>query len=224
MRVSLYGTTDVGRVRSSNEDGFVLHDLDRRGTIDPPAARARPVGRRGVLLAVCDGMGGHAAGEVASSLALETLEEEMERLKDTCPRPDLMKEAVTAVNERVWQEARLHPKLAGMGTTLTSLWFHGGRVYLAHVGDSRAYLFRDGRTQQLSDEVAPELRTTLEQARKTLGAAQQVLATDSPAQGDLRETLQEVTKAAETVRSLADYLERHPESLIRGKRTGDDKK
>jgi paraquat-inducible protein B len=50
-----------------------------------------------------------------------------------------------------------------------------------------------------------------------------VLATDSPAQGDLRETLQEVTRAAETVRSLADYLERHPESLIRGKRSADEK-
>lgn len=78
--------------------------------------------------------------------------------------------------------------------------------------------------QKLAEEVAPELRSTLEQARKTLSSAQQVLATDSPAQGDLRDTLQEVTKAAETVRSLADYLERHPESLIRGKRTGDDKK
>ena len=77
--------------------------------------------------------------------------------------------------------------------------------------------------QKLANEVAPELRTTLEQARKTLGAAQQVLATDSPTQGDLRETLQEVTKAAETVRSLADYLERHPESLIRGKRGGEEK-
>jgi paraquat-inducible protein B len=77
--------------------------------------------------------------------------------------------------------------------------------------------------QKLAAEVAPELRSTLEQARKTLGAAQQVLAADSPTQGDLRETLNEVTKAAETVRSLADYLERHPESLIRGKRGGDER-
>jgi paraquat-inducible protein B len=77
--------------------------------------------------------------------------------------------------------------------------------------------------EKLANEVAPDLRATLEQARKTLGAAQQVLATDSPAQGDLRETLQEVTRAAETVRSLADYLERHPESLIRGKRSADEK-
>jgi paraquat-inducible protein B len=78
--------------------------------------------------------------------------------------------------------------------------------------------------EKLANEVAPELRTTLEQARKTLSSAQEMLSTDSPTQGDLRETLQEVTKAAETVRALADYLERHPESLLRGKRSGDDKK
>jgi paraquat-inducible protein B len=77
---------------------------------------------------------------------------------------------------------------------------------------------------QLSTDIAPELRSTLEQARKTLGSAQQVLSTDSPVQGDLRETLQEVTRAAEQVRALTDYLERHPESLIRGKRPSGDTK
>jgi paraquat-inducible protein B len=77
---------------------------------------------------------------------------------------------------------------------------------------------------QLSNDVAPELRSTLEQARKTLGSAQQVLSSDSPVQGDLRETLHEVTRAAEQVRALTDYLERHPESLIRGKRPSGDAK
>jgi len=77
---------------------------------------------------------------------------------------------------------------------------------------------------QLSTEVAPELRKTLEQARKTFSSAEQMLSSDSPVQGDLRETLLEVTKAAEQVRSLTDYLERHPESLIRGKREGSDRK
>ena len=77
---------------------------------------------------------------------------------------------------------------------------------------------------QLSTDVAPELRSTLEQARKTLSSAQKVLADDSPVQGDLRETLNEVQRAAEQVRALADYLERHPESLIRGKRPSGDRK
>ncbi|MBC8024309.1 MAG: MCE family protein [Burkholderiales bacterium] len=77
---------------------------------------------------------------------------------------------------------------------------------------------------QLSSDVAPELRATLEQARKTLGGAEKALGSDSPLQGDLRETLLEVTKAAESVRALTDYLERHPESLLRGKRSGETKK
>jgi paraquat-inducible protein B len=76
----------------------------------------------------------------------------------------------------------------------------------------------------LSTDVAPELRKTLEQARKTFSSAEQMLQSDSPVQGDLRETLLELTKTSEQLRALADYLERHPESLIRGKRQGSDRK
>ncbi len=82
----------------------------------------------------------------------------------------------------------------------------------------------DKLIDQVSSDVAPELRSTLEQARKTLGSAEQALGSESPLQGDLRETLIEVTKAAESVRALTDYLERHPESLLRGKRSGETKK
>ena len=82
----------------------------------------------------------------------------------------------------------------------------------------------DKLVDQLSSDVAPELRSTLEQARKTLGSAEHALGSNSPLQGDLRETLIEVTKAAESVRALTDYLERHPESLLRGKRSGETKK
>ncbi|MGZ5078475.1 MAG: PqiB family protein [Usitatibacter sp.] len=81
----------------------------------------------------------------------------------------------------------------------------------------------DALVDQLNADVAPELKTTLEQARKTLGAAESALSTDSPLQGDLRETLNEVRRAAESTRNLVDYLERHPESLIRGKREGEKK-
>ena len=73
------------------------------------------------------------------------------------------------------------------------------------------------------DEVAPEIKATLEQARRTLSGAEKALATDSPLQGDLRETLNEVTRAAESVRGLTDYLERHPEALLRGKRPQEQK-
>ena len=77
----------------------------------------------------------------------------------------------------------------------------------------------DAVMAKLSNEVAPELRMTLESARKTLGTAEQTLSSDSPIGGDLRGALEEVRRAADSVRQLTDYLERHPESLIRGKRT-----
>lgn len=76
----------------------------------------------------------------------------------------------------------------------------------------------DALIAQLGSDIAPELRKTLEAARKTFQSAETALASDSPLQGDLRETLIEVTRAAESVRALTDYLERHPESLIRGKK------
>src|SRR5512146_1796296 len=118
MRISAFGMTDVGRKRSNNEDGFVVVDLEGGKTIDPPEVVDREVGARGVLLAVCDGMGGHQAGEVASALALETLAAEMDAMKGTCPPRELFRRAVDAVNTRGWNEAQLHPQLAGMGTTL----------------------------------------------------------------------------------------------------------
>jgi paraquat-inducible protein B len=73
---------------------------------------------------------------------------------------------------------------------------------------------------QMNDEIAPELKATIGQARKTLESAERTVAPDSPVQEDLRETLGEVTRAAESLRTLVDYLERHPESIIRGKRGG----
>jgi paraquat-inducible protein B len=82
----------------------------------------------------------------------------------------------------------------------------------------------DAVVGKLNDEVAPQLAATLEQARKSLAAAETVLGTESPLQGDLRDTLSDVSRTAQSLRELVDYLERHPESLIRGKRpTGDAK-
>jgi paraquat-inducible protein B len=76
----------------------------------------------------------------------------------------------------------------------------------------------DGLVQHVDSDLAPQMRAAIEQARKTLASADQVLSSDSPVQGDLRETLEQVNRAAESLRSLTDYLERHPESLIRGRR------
>jgi paraquat-inducible protein B len=76
----------------------------------------------------------------------------------------------------------------------------------------------DTLTQHIDRDLTPEMRKAIEQARRTMSAAEAVLSTDSPAQGDLRDTLEQVNRAAESLRTLTDYLERHPESLIRGRR------
>jgi paraquat-inducible protein B len=76
--------------------------------------------------------------------------------------------------------------------------------------------------QRIDAEVTPEARDTLAQARRALGSAEQAIAADQPLQQDARETMREVSRAAQSLRVLADYLERHPESLIRGKK-GDEK-
>lgn len=109
-----------------------------------------PVGPRGVLLAVCDGVGGRRAGEVASALALESLGKEMEDLTAGCPRGELFRAAVENVNRQVWQEAELDPTLAGMATTLTGTVVCSGRAIVAHVGDSRAYILRGGKIRQIT--------------------------------------------------------------------------
>jgi len=115
VKLSAYGKSDIGLHRTKNEDGFVIRDLTRETTYEPAVVAEQPVGARGMLLAVCDGIGGHHAGEIASSLALETLETEMQRLSDACPRPELFKKAVEVVNRRVWTEASA--RLAGSHLT-----------------------------------------------------------------------------------------------------------
>jgi len=173
VKFSAYGKTDIGLHRTNNEDGFVIRDLTRETTYEPAVVVEQPVGERGVLFAVCDGIGGHHAGEVASSLALETLETEMQKLSKACPRPELFKKAVEVVNRRVWNEASLHPKLSGMGTTLTAALICQERVLIAHVGDSRAYFARAGRVEQITKDqsIAGQLvasgAMTEEQVRKT---------------------------------------------------------
>jgi PPM family protein phosphatase len=130
--------TDVGRVRSSNEDSvaFVIPSSD-----DPAASR-------GCLLLVADGMGGHAAGEVASALAVEAVRRVYFSLQE--PIPEILMIAFETANRAVLEHAKSNPACRGMGTTCTALAIHDGKVWLAHVGDSRAYLLRGGELTQLS--------------------------------------------------------------------------
>ena len=138
MRVSweAAGATDVGRVRSHNEDAFL---------IDAP---------RGVFL-VADGMGGHAAGEVASALAAESVGSALRQGVDGGLRTDLLEEAMResfhGAHMAIINYSATKPETKGMGTTLTALVLcDDGSFRLGHIGDSRAYVLRDGELQQVT--------------------------------------------------------------------------
>ena len=125
----LAGRTHRGRVRENNEDGYLAERL-------PGEARW--------LIAVADGMGGHRAGEVASWLALSTLRQRL--LAGAA-----LAEAMLAANKEVFRRQEHDPSLSGMGTTLTAALVEpGGVVQLCHVGDSRAYLLRQGELARLT--------------------------------------------------------------------------
>lgn len=144
LQIEAYAATDVGPVREHNEDAW-LTDID------------------GGLFVVADGMGGHAAGEVASALAVETVQEVLMDRTDpdetvlamSVDDPDdAMRERLRyAMNQAavsIRQHADEHPETYGMGTTLVVLVLDADTAHLAHVGDSRAYLFRDERLQRLT--------------------------------------------------------------------------
>jgi PPM family protein phosphatase len=122
------GASDTGRKRRRNEDSYV---------IAPP------------LFAVADGMGGAQAGEIASKLAAAALE-------DTDPGglsgEDRVMSLIQEANRRVYERSNEDPAASGMGTTITAALVEDGSVTIGHVGDSRAYRYRDGRLEQLTDD------------------------------------------------------------------------
>jgi PPM family protein phosphatase len=125
MRVDVGYATDVGKVRHGNEDAYL---------VDPP------------LFAVADGMGGHRGGDVASQLALETVEQLFHKGKTT------LAEQIREANKAVFERSQQDKKVTGMGTTLTAALVDDDAVRLAHVGDSRAYLWRAGALRLLTDD------------------------------------------------------------------------
>jgi PPM family protein phosphatase len=105
---------------------------------------------RGTLAVVADGMGGHAAGEVASRIAADTVRRLYYELEGS--PPDVLTACMTAANHAIYERSQSDPACAGMGTTCTVLAIRGGAAFLAHIGDSRAYLLRDGKLAQISED------------------------------------------------------------------------
>ncbi len=133
--------TDVGLVRSENQDF---------GTYTTPTeeSSSHPGGR---LLIVADGMGGHRGGATASRLAGETVKTQYLD-SETTDIPTALRQSLARANARIFTEAQSNPELRGMGTTTSVLAVRDHHGWLAHVGDSRIYLVRDGQIQQLTDD------------------------------------------------------------------------
>jgi serine/threonine protein phosphatase PrpC len=156
--VHVFGRTDVGRTREHNEDAFVVADLTRGNATLQPEVRTHVLGARGTLFMVADGMGGAAAGEIASAMAIEVVMREMTDAlgRETTPTDEqfaaTLKRATAAANAQIHAFALEHPEFRGMGTTATVAGVLGSTVYLAQVGDSRAYLVRDGVGVQITKD------------------------------------------------------------------------
>ena len=137
MQLSVAAGTDVGRIRAGNEDSLYA-DADRE---------------RGLFI-VADGMGGHAAGEVASEIAVQIVARDLSDVRDLT-KPDSgtrMGEALKAANRAIYERTILEAEKQGMGTTASCLLVGQGRYVIGHIGDSRVYLLRDGVFRQITKD------------------------------------------------------------------------
>ncbi|MEO7985689.1 MAG: PP2C family serine/threonine-protein phosphatase [Gemmatimonadales bacterium] len=156
--VSVFGKTDRGRTRDHNEDTFLVADLSTGNSSLLPEVREHHVGPRGSLFMVADGMGGAVAGELASEMAADLIYRHLatEWAVDPDNSPERfafrMREAVELANARIFNYAREHPEVRGMGTTVTAAGICGAELYLTQIGDSRAYLVRRGLAIQLTKD------------------------------------------------------------------------
>ena len=130
--MKVYAITDIGRVRPINEDSYYV-----------PAEGER-------FCAVADGMGGHNAGEVASALAVQVFSANMREIDEITA--EALRGAVERANEAVYDAALENAEMSGMGTTFSALAQQGDTAYIAHVGDSRIYLVRNGAIMQLTTD------------------------------------------------------------------------
>ncbi len=151
-RLAICGATDIGALRAENQDTYVIADL-RSGDLRNPCNRTEiPLSRQGILLLVCDGMGGAAAGDLAARIAADAIKQQLVGAGSAVTEApgESLKSAVTGANGAVLAEAKAHPATRGMGTTCTAAIVLPDRLIVAQVGDSRAYLLRDGRLQRLT--------------------------------------------------------------------------
>jgi protein phosphatase len=153
--IELFGKTDVGLIREHNEDNFLIADVTAgvRSNDGKEAMRLK-LGDKGALLLVCDGMGGAAAGEVASQMAVDSIYEALtssEALsRDAFAR--LVRRSVERANERIFIQSRDNQSERGMGTTCTVAALVDSTLVVGQIGDSRCYILRDGKLAQVTKD------------------------------------------------------------------------
>lgn len=156
IRISAMGMSDMGRVRKNNEDNLVICDLTSGEVRVHPPLDAHPLGPRGTLFMVADGMGGEASGEVASQICVTTVPKRLyDNLKSVGSISEtnfvlLLREAIEFANQVIYQKAQSAKAHKGMGTTTTAAALFGPYLFVAQVGDSRAYLVRNQKMVQLT--------------------------------------------------------------------------
>ena len=154
--------TDVGQTRDHNEDTFLVAELDGAQAVVFEARLPAPTdlvpGQHGLLFMVADGMGGAASGELASSMASESILDSIKThwhsttSRDAESFATVLRDATEQANSRIHQHSREFPEHRGMGTTATVAGLLGDRLYLAQVGDSRAYVIRKGKAIQITKD------------------------------------------------------------------------
>jgi len=150
VTMAVAAKSDVGRARTMNEDAFSVADLESGTEVHfVDGVQSFDLNECGVLLALSDGMGGHAAGEVASALVLESLRTAMAAPRGDGAIEHKIEAAVKGANAKVLEAAKSDGK-SGMGATLTALAVHAREAYIVEVGDSRAYILRNGRLRQIT--------------------------------------------------------------------------
>ena len=164
LTVKAFGVTDKGKVRTTNEDQFLVAELTKAMRVwqtSLPEPKLQVGEERAHLFLVADGMGGQLAGERASALAVAAIEQFMLnsfRWFFGSGSPDEQRvlaqfqSAIRHADARILEETAAHPELSGMGTTVTMAFHLGAQLCVIHVGDSRAYLYRDHELHQLTED------------------------------------------------------------------------
>lgn len=160
--VRVFALTDVGHTRDHNEDAFLVAELNGPQAVTFHGQVSEPqelvAGDHGLLFLVADGMGGAASGELASSMASESILEALRANWNSNPNvgaesfATVLRDATEQANARIHQHSRDFPEHRGMGTTATVAGLLGDRLYLAQVGDSRAYVIRQGKAIQITKD------------------------------------------------------------------------